>query len=93
MSTFTITGTIDGDVFTVSWTDGELAGDAAAIGLVEIRAREPRAVWATPTGPHFAPGLEKPEAALLTCADVFDHVDEIHGDVTVDAELPKGAIA
>ena len=93
---FTVTGTLGSRVLSVSWTEGELDGDVAAIGRAEELVAAGATVWATPTGPRFTAALDEAGVALVTLVSVFDARGEIlvAGDVpdVPGADLPDDAV-
>jgi hypothetical protein len=93
--TYTVNGTIGPDTHTVTWTDGELSGDAPAVERIHARAEELEGeLVGPPTGPftevdHLQDGL----SALFIMDEVFDAITEATGDVPEAPEVPEGAVA
>lgn len=93
MSTFMITGSVDGVARTIAWEDGIFNDPSGAIDRI---LRTGRSVALTPTGPFYAPGPLPIETAVVTALAAFDDrsvvisgdapdvLDEIHRQIELE---------
>lgn len=92
MTTFTVTG-LRGSVM---WQDGELvAGDPAAIALVDELISVGEELAQTPTGPFYRAALEPDYVAFLTMLEAVGRAEaEVSGDIPAfpDDGVPPGAV-
>jgi len=92
---FTITGTIAGHTYTVTWEAGELSGDPEAVSLVRRRALRLEGVAVgSPTGPFtHTQHLDDALSAAILISETFNVVTSTRGRVPTVPSVPPGAVA
>ncbi len=90
---YTVTGTIEGRTFTVTYEDGRITGDEPAVRLIEATARS---LEGEPVGPVGGPytdrdHLRDPLSALFVMREAFDEVVSATGDVPEAPDAPEDA--
>ena len=80
MTTVAITVTRDGEAKSIVWTDGEMAGDEALLGLIEAKEEAESEVLVTPTGPLMAVDRAEVRSVIVAL--------EEYGPTEVDGTLP-----
>lgn len=91
MTTFTVTGILANVERAVTWTDGHLSGDDAAVATVEgvVAAGSPVGLAGLYSGP---PSLGEHGPALATVIAAFDGSAVATGDAPAWEDVPDGAI-
>lgn len=92
---FTVTGRIGAQSYTVTWDEGEITGDDAAVDAIEAYAdaHEGKRIG-SPTGPFTeVDHLSDPLSAAMIMDEVFDEITAEEGDVPKLPDVPDGAIA
>lgn len=76
---------------TLTWEDGTLSGDDAAVTEARDLIDDDLVIGLTPTGPYVKPGLTNPRSAWVTCSAAFEGRIEYTSDVPSDVLDPGGA--
>lgn len=92
---FTATGPLLGQEVSVTWDDGELEGDPAAVQYLRGLARgyEGKRLGIPTAFASYENHLSKPLAVLALFELAFDGPVEYSGDVPTYEETPEGAIS
>ncbi len=92
---FSTTGRIGSQTYTVTWEDGEVTGDQDAVDAIEAYAdaHEGKLIG-SPSGPFTeVDHLSDPLSAAMIMDEIFDEIISEEGDVPELPDVPEGAAA